>query len=330
MKNHGSYFWRNTSESNKGFTLVELLVVITIIGILIGLLLPAVQAIRESARRIQCANNIKQISLAAINYESSYERFPAAQLRLGHPTKNEAFVTGDMWSATLLPYIELQVVRDLYAKNLPDKYATGFEESWVGIQTAVSTWIPTYRCPSTADDDRYFGEYAYGPEGRITNSYLGCGSGTSWIESGDEPYVGGPQSDGMMLIDNWIKAPQVTDGLSNTVFFGESFSSIGVLEQRDFDGSIQHVDHWYIWSADIIFTDIDASEVVGSTAARINANKIEDAHVNEKELSFGSFHRNGVNIAFVDGHVIFIRESIDVDTFGEMGTRHGGEVVSDF
>ena len=101
------------------FTLIELLVVIAIIGILIGMLLPAVQSVREAARRIQCANNIKQISLAALNYESTNARFPAAHMQQGNPFTSEKFVTGSMWSADLLPFLEQQNVRNLF----PNRFA---------------------------------------------------------------------------------------------------------------------------------------------------------------------------------------------------------------
>ena len=92
----------------------------------------------------------------------------------------------------------------------------------------------------------------------------------------------------------------------------------------------QHVDHWYIWSGDLAVVNIESSEVVGSTAARINATKIADSDVNEKELSFGSFHAGGgVNLAYCDGHVRFVTETIDSVVFSAMGTRNGDETVSE-
>ncbi len=312
------------------FTLIELLVVIAIIGILIGMLLPAVQSVREAARRIQCANNIKQISLAALNYESTNARFPAAHMQQGNPLSSENFVTGSMWSADLLPFLEQQNVHNLFPNDLPDYYSTDFYAAFGGIQQACSTWIPAYRCPSTNDPERVTEYWTSGINDRITCSYLGCGSGTSFVESGPGSHVGDPESDGVMLRDDWITHSQVTDGLSNTVFFGETFSALGVLGQSDYDGSPQHVDHWYIWSGDLAAVNIESSEVVGSTAARINATKIADSDVNEKELSYGSFHAGGgVNLAYCDGHVRFVTETIDAVVFSAMGTRNGGETVSE-
>ena len=143
-------------------------------------------------------------------------------------------------------------------------------------------------------------------------------------------WVGDSESDGVMLRDGWIKLSEVTDGLSNTVFFGETFSALGALGQSDYNGHPQHVDHWYIWSRNLAQVNIESSEVVGSTAARINATQIADSDVNEKELSFGSFHAaGGANLAYSDGHVKFVTETIDSVVFSAMGTRNGSETVSD-
>lgn len=328
---------RKVSANNPGlakhrlaFTLVELLVVIAIIGILIGMLLPAVQSVREAARRIQCANNIKQISLAALDYESANGRFPPAHMQSGNSLSNENFVTGSMWSADLLRYVEQQNTRNLFPEDLPSFWSPEFTNAFEGIREACSTLIPVYRCPSTNDPEHVTEYWTNGIDGRVPCSYLGSGSGTSFAESGPGPLVGDPESDGVMLRDGWIKVSEVTDGVSNTVFFGETFNALGVLSQSDYDGSPQHVDHWYIWSGDLVQVHIESSEVVGSTAARINATKIADSDINEKELSFGSFHAGGgANLAFCDGHVQFVPQTIDAIIFSAMGTRNGSEIVSD-
>ena len=131
-----------------GFTLVELLVVIAIIGILIGLLLPAVQAIRESARRVQCANNLKQIAIATLNFESSQQHFPTGYVSLESGQDFTRFVPGEMWSSYLLPHLEQSNVRDLYPVEINSS-----NDDFSGVREACGTWIPVFRCPSSSDPE---------------------------------------------------------------------------------------------------------------------------------------------------------------------------------
>ena len=317
------------------FTLVELLVVIAIIGILIGMLLPAVQSVRESARRTQCANNLKQIGLASQNFLGTQNRFPAGYMSAGFQMRNNHFLAGSMWSLDLLPYIEQQQVVDLIPSDLVITIAN-FGGVNPGIDEACSAWIPQYRCPSSNDPEKATDWWTNGIEDRVACNYLSCASGTSFRESGSSGvWVGGPESDGIMYRDSLIKDNGVPDGFSNTVLFGEAFNALGVINQQDYDGQIQHVDHWYIWSLELLdwqdgLQRKECSEALGSTAARINAIKIPDADINEKELCFSSRHTAGVNLAFADGHVRFVAESIDADTYSAIGTRNGSEVFSEF
>ena len=151
------------------FTLVELLVVISIIGLLVGLLLPAVQAAREAARRIQCSNNLRQLGIALNSYHDTQRRFPAGfviPVRL-------------MWSGSLLPQIE--------QANLFNSLQ--FDQPWEIANTpngrACATFIPTYRCPSS-DAPEHPTNVGSLP-GRVPASYLAVGSGTATRESGTVP-----------------------------------------------------------------------------------------------------------------------------------------------
>ena len=193
---------KNGSSVRAGFTLVELLVVIAIIGILVGLLLPAVQAAREAARRMQCSNNVKQISLAALNYESTHKRLPA---RKAGTATNGTRKTG--WVA-LLPYIEQSAMYNMIEAG--DPLATppippGGPSAWSG-------WAPwniapsAYACPS--DTVR--------PNSR-DNSYR--------FSIGDSVYAArddGAILRGMYAASTFRKIGEITDGTSNTIGISES------------------------------------------------------------------------------------------------------------
>ncbi len=147
------------SRSRRAFTLIELLVVIAIIAVLVGLLLPAVQKVREAAARMQCSNNCKQIGLALANYESSYQKLPPASSIPWYPTgqNQDAFLDftkpfGPNWAVLLLPYIEQN---NLYQLANPGSYPgvpitvgvapTNANQTWRGIRANT---VKTYLCPS--------------------------------------------------------------------------------------------------------------------------------------------------------------------------------------
>lgn len=322
-------------SSNLGFTLVEILVVIAIIGILVGMLLPAVQSVREAARRTQCANNVKQISLASINYLGAHDRYPPGYMSAGFGQRKIKYISGGMWTMEILPFIEMAAIHDLLPGNL--EFDSG---SWggvpAGIDEAAKAWIPAYRCPSSNDPERATEWWTSGIDDRAACNYLSCASGKTFRESGSSgTWIGGESSDGIMFRDSWIGDNQVTDGTSNTVLFGEAFNELGVIVQIDYDGQLQHVDHWYIWSLELCdwqdgLQRKECSEALGSTAARINATKDEDADINEKELCFSSRHTGGVNLGFADGHCQFVSETIDADVYSAIGSRNCGELVGEF
>ncbi len=285
---------------NQGFTLVELLVVIAIIGILVALLLPAVQAAREAARRSQCTNNLKQIGLAIMNYESTFGELPPGAF-LGE---------GSSWSAFILPYLEegnvfsnLTIGEDQNGNfqwgspgGAEYDSAQGLPESLRNI-TLVETVISTYRCPSMALPESVYDLSADGylVMNRVPASYIGVASGIAefqypayWLRAQKRPAAQPlwEGADGVLVGIHHTEDPngqiplrKITDGTSKTLMVGEALSDVELLlsgETRikeDIEGN--RVDHWHGGSDDIdtaissaSFSDI--SEFLGSTAVGLN------------------------------------------------------------
>ena len=306
----------------QGFTLLELLVVIAIIGILMALLLPAVQRVRESARRVQCANHVKQQMTAMLHFEESHKHFPPG---FSHPYQT-------MWSGFILPFME---ERGLYNK-------VDLEAAWTiptggpaGNVEALGSYISIFQCPS-ASIPRVQVDPLIESE-RVPCCYLACASGLNNRESGEKPwcgmdeYQGLPASDGIFYMNSKTRVKEITDGSSHTVLLGEALPDQEYF-QEDYSNNIQKVDHWYIGSQELAFypelvgyESAEVSECLGSTKARINAIKDQDSPMNDKELGFASSHIAGINVAFADGSVRFVSEYITADIWSAHGSRAGGE-----
>jgi len=220
----------STRSRRQGFTLIELLVVIAIIAILIALLVPAVQKVREAAARTQCANNLKQITLGSHNYHDSYKRLPPGDITVSH--------VGTL--ACLLPYVEQAPLYNnlfntglRFEANPGNKF--GLAAGWwgvSGVQTLARNIIPIFLCPSENPETRT-NEWAYiwcdGPSLTLRGGYFGSNPfgrsnyatnggviGNAYPGSGYESLCG------PMYTDSMIGIQTITDGSSNTVFFGES------------------------------------------------------------------------------------------------------------
>lgn len=328
---------RNTLRN--GFTLVELLVVIAIIGILIGMLLPAVQMVREAARRTTCSNNMRQIGLGLFNYESSFEQFPTAgQAKRGGTGSNagqnvfftdrqelESFADASHSVQTwILPYIEQNTVYDLYTINYRYDFDPSRPEAPLNQQAAKNA-ISTFICPSTGreslqDIEGYgFTDYSApvtvrpGLNGDPNQQRFKC------VLNGDTPR----------------RMASIIDGTSNTIAMAEDAGRADVArggfmviktEVMD-DGTDVDRRSWAWADPDNAF---NVDKLVNNSATpRGGPPGCEWSIVNcgPNEETFG-FHPGGANVTFADGSVHFIRENVDAVTFVALMSMQGGEVVT--
>jgi len=330
-------------RKRRGFTLIELLVVIAIIAILIGLLLPAVQKIREAANRIRCSNNVKQLALACHNYYDANDRFPPGGVfnpPLFGPLKEERANQGG-WHVYILPYMEqdnlFRQIPNLgvpWKDAIPDARAAGL----------LPNTLPYLRCPSDPDiRDRPVTNYAgcAGPQcwngtcGPAYDVYQKYCNGTS----DDPPVLLNPRTyEGYTASANKgqtldaskvrgmfgyygpvITVAMVTDGLSNTLLLGETLPN----QSQSRDG------HWALAGPGRALSTIvrlnyytDYFDPDGCTAAPLRY------FGNAVGSGFKSRHSGGVCFALADGSVRFLRQTIDHQLYQYLGCRDDGQVAS--
>jgi prepilin-type N-terminal cleavage/methylation domain-containing protein/prepilin-type processing-associated H-X9-DG protein len=322
---------RPATRRCRGFTLIELLVVIAIIGVLIALLLPAVQAAREAARRMQCTNNLKQLGIALHNYHDALGAFPF----------NRTARTYYNWSALaqLTPYIEQSgLFNALNFDHAPYTIFIGSTMRADGApnSTSARTQLSVLLCPS--DSANRINTDGLAP----TNYQVNVGSGL--IENGSiRVGTTGQTPDGISYENSAVRASAVTDGTSHTLAFSENLIGLGT-NQVDFRSvKRQHLRNVpdfpecavpaaaAYWYGDRCDSWVQGSFPGAATTFFLSPNSSQpDCLIgNAVNALMGprSNHAGGVNALFCDGHVQFLKDSISVNIIRSLATRAGGEVV---
>jgi prepilin-type N-terminal cleavage/methylation domain-containing protein len=280
-----------------GFTLIELLVVIAIIAILLGLLVPAVQKVRDSAARTQCQNNLKQIGLALHSYHDTYKRFPAPR---GNHTPTPLFTEFRGWMCDLLPYLEQ---RSLASRMYTTPWYTGFFATY-------NTPVHLYLCPS---DPRDLASVPSG-NGALT-SYL-CVTGS---DNDVNLQINGPTNGIFNISSRGIRITDIRDGTSNTLMVGERPPTANLQE-----GWWGASDYDTLLSTRQLYGDLFGAGgcVLPGLFSPGDLNGPCNGHGNH----FWSFHDGGANWVLGDGSVRFLPYAASPMTI-PLASRNGGEIV---
>jgi prepilin-type N-terminal cleavage/methylation domain-containing protein/prepilin-type processing-associated H-X9-DG protein len=300
-------------HSRRGFTLIELLVVIAIIAILIGLLVPAVQKVRDSADRAQCQNNMKQIALAAHAFHDTYKGFPMAPYNPAFAwMQSKPYTQPHGWPVQLLPFLEQRNIQQLYNYNAAWGSAAN--------NPAISSVVPSFVCPSSPTGDRGI------PNNRAALDYI-----VFFAVHPSNPFVNPmPAWDqtGQGVLGRGVRRriTAVRDGTSNTLLFVEDagrnqhwingslyagtvpspFDEGGAWGNCCLGGS---VDYLYGW-------DLANNTYFGPCA--VNCTNAAEVY---------SFHTGGANVVMADGSVHFLTDSTNINILAALLTRSGGEIL---
>jgi prepilin-type N-terminal cleavage/methylation domain-containing protein/prepilin-type processing-associated H-X9-DG protein len=330
-----------------GFTLVELLVVITIIGILIALLLPAVQAAREAARRAQCSNNLKQIGLAMLQHEEKNKFFPSngwGWYWVGDPDRGFGKEQPGSWVFSILPYMDQQPLHDLGMTGQPDVWPPPAAKLTAAAQVAA-TPLSMMNCPSRRPATAFamalwggsgppFQAYNAGPTQVLARTDYNVCSGdqpwgwtsygptsftdaASWTASNSWATMSKGYS-GISYLHSEVAISWVTDGLSNMYMVGEKY-----LDSDNYYNGNDWADNESMYAAD----DNDTARTTYFDGVIPDHTPMQDTSGYMDIVRFGSAHANSFNMCFCDGSVRSIGYTIDPLTHRYLGKRDDGNPI---
>jgi prepilin-type N-terminal cleavage/methylation domain-containing protein len=301
-----------------GFTLIELLVVIAIIAVLIGLLLPAVQKVREAANRTKCINNLKQIALGLHNYHDAYKRFPS-----GHQVINGDYYAN--WAILLLPFVEQD--------NLFKQYDNTVRNTNAKNATVRITYVDVYTCPSDLNANKILTPETTNDVSVpfMTGSYRGmagvcCDGFDQWAGYVSEVQANLKACPGLRGVlhtdgDSNLQPERIgtiKDGTSNTLLVGERTTRTHATRGTFW------ADAFNLYSLSGAYPD--SSTLLNDYDACTKA--VSD--VAQCKYGWGSFHTGIINFALCDGHVVGITTGINMQVFLGLATINGGEIIPDF
>jgi prepilin-type N-terminal cleavage/methylation domain-containing protein/prepilin-type processing-associated H-X9-DG protein len=311
---------RQPLGKRSAFTLIELLVVIAIIAILIGLLLPAVQKVREAAARAKCQNNLKQLGLAFHNYESANQFYPPAYTLTATPFLAHA------WGPYILSYIEQGALANNY--NFQTQLNAG------NNATVIATHLKIMQCPSTPEPNRLYtmpvpanAIFGGSPAFTYQASAADYGVTTGILGSGWDIFVGPPSGGdrhGFLRANEQPHTQMITDGLSNTVMLGEIAGRPFIYRngQKVSGGFTLGAGWGDPFNGENWFAGSQNNGVASPGPCIINC-------TNESGRGLYSFHTNGAHVLMGDGSVRFLSQSFSARNVAFMVTRQKGEVISE-
>ncbi|MCC9609155.1 DUF1559 domain-containing protein [Blastopirellula sp. JC732] len=309
---------------SKGFTLVELLVVIAIIGVLIALLLPAVQQAREAARRMQCSNNLKQIGLGMHNYHDTFQKLPPGWIYFQEGRAASTLGKASWgWGTLILPFIEQTTLHDQLNPN-----TSSLGSADVNL---TGTYLEAYICPSdnpaklvtsgsfVSGASNYSGVLGRFDTAAAGTSYSPTAAASSNPLYGRTDAVNGTYRPEGILGPRSVRFAEITDGLSNTLMVGEKSQKV-IKQQGVWVGT--RLDKCMACSVASVFG------IVGVVDFPINENGGSSTW--QRERVFTSRHAGGAQFTLGDGSVRFVPETIDTTTYLRLGQRNDGEVIGEY
>lgn len=328
----------------RGFTLVELLVVIAIIGILIGMLLPAVQQVREAARRIECGNKMRQIGLACHNFESSFMRLPPGGTNLASPFGGGAVNPGGhSWMGAILPFIELQTIWD----------QAGFGEvpytNSAMVSTLSNVLVPTFKCPSSPLEEfsknqtipAMIADYV------AISGHIGELGGVEGPSSSEAPFSntnGIIAQNGVFYQNSETTFGSISDGTTNTILIGEvsDFIYVGANEPRDYrpggigeasneNGPGFHAGWQTNTSPDNLYNCTTLRYIVNpGPGFSFSTGPNDGVHFRGYNTPLRSSHPGGVQLLLGDSSVQFASDDLSLTALAQLANRNDGQVNNEF